>query len=74
MSNDQSDTAPPAAFNCGRLHWLDPTLLKKKRTAGKDCGKSPAGLRCLQSDANHATIRDRANAKCPGAAHYIPCA
>ena len=25
IGNGALDTAPPAAFNCGRLHWLDPT-------------------------------------------------
>ena len=24
IGNGALDTAPPAAFNCGRLHWLDP--------------------------------------------------
>ena len=33
--NGGLDSAPPAAFNCGRHHWLDPTSRQN------DCDKKP---------------------------------
>eukprot|EP00966_Prymnesium_polylepis_P017876 412245-Prymnesium_polylepis.1 len=44
------DSAPPATFNSGRLHWLDPSSrqdcwLHRDRSQGRTVRKRPVGIR-----------------------------